>query len=181
MVPGALNRPLKTGIFIARSALGKVGDYVECQKCKGTFVERVLNTRPGIQSNEQFLSEYQKAVKKVLMKMVLADGTVDDKEKEMLAEILKKVSNIELTPEQMDKELDEVKSESRSASDYLSEVSNYLNDNHKELIIKAGFMIAAADGDVDKSEVDLINEFGVSMGMSKHHVNAVVSELLQKN
>ena len=56
--------------------LGMVGDYIECEACKATFGERVLEFEP-VEGKDDFESEYERAVKRVLVLMMLADGVVD--------------------------------------------------------------------------------------------------------
>lgn len=55
----------------------ELGQYVECTSCKATFNDRVLDFDPKSQA-EKFEAAYSVAAKRVMFKLALADGEVDD-------------------------------------------------------------------------------------------------------
>lgn len=179
--------------FIPLIPLGSRGTYVECQQCRNTFVERVLelsqivaqqpkveeqvaeeiiqNTK-HIEPPVEFLSEKQKAIKKLLILMILADGKIENSEIAAFHKIYKQTTG--LTVNDIYKEIDEVKIENKSARQYLKEIEHLLNDEGKIEIIKSGMMIAAADGHIDPSELSMITSFGKALGMSQSQIKEIV-------
>lgn len=188
--------------FIPLIPLGSKGTYVECQHCKNTFIERVLQLsqvpvqQQHIQSTDRvkeveeailvtetkqiekklapvvFLSEKQKAIKKLLILMILADGKVENSEISAFHKIYKEKTG--LVVDDIYKEIEEVKIENKSARQYLKEISHLLNDEGKREIIKSGMMIAAADGHIDPTELNMISSFGKALGMNQTEIKDIV-------
>jgi uncharacterized tellurite resistance protein B-like protein len=189
--------------FIPVIPLGAKGTYVECQSCRNTYVERVLelsairvavaqaesqpvrdrskdvaagvtaavaaSAASGATATEKdMLSEQQKAIKKLLIMMILADGKVQDSEIHMFHKVYRETTN--KIVDNIYAEIDQVRTENKSPRQYLKEVSGYLNDEGKEQIIRAGMMIAKADGDVDATELEMISQFGKSLDMNPDQV-----------
>jgi uncharacterized tellurite resistance protein B-like protein len=189
--------------FIPLIPLGSKGTYVECQQCRNTFIERVLElsqvrteqpkvqsqTQPRIQENEkplvgvtknldeksgpvEFLSEKQKAIKKLLILMILADGKVENEEIAAFHKIYKNTTG--LVVNNIYYEIEQVKTENKSARQYLKEVAHLLNDEGKIEIIQSGMMIAAADGNVDPTELNMLATFGKALGLNNTQVKEII-------
>jgi len=75
--------------FIPLIPLGQAGEFVECLTCKGTFVPRVLDYKPN-QGQNEFQSEYEKAMRHSMVLMMLADGIIDDNEMKVVQKIINK-------------------------------------------------------------------------------------------
>ena len=192
--------------FIPIIPLGVKGKYVECQSCRNTYIERILEMRTTIdvserpqpknrvsntpqidtvenQSNddvtietiedeEDLMPTKQKAIKKLLVMMILADGRVDDQEINMFHKVYKEttggyVANIY-------HEIDVVQAKNENPSEYLKSASSLLNDEGKRDVIKACMMIAAADGDIDPSEIKMVEQFGQALEMRPSEVKQII-------
>lgn len=188
--------------FIPLIPLGSKGTYVECQQCRNTFIERVLelsqlqSEQPRVQEAKvvqkiddavvipeqklvenkpapvEFQSEKQKAIKKLLILMILADGKVENSEISAFHRIYKETTG--LVVNDIYKEIEDVKVENKSARQYLKEIAHLLNDEGKKEIIKSGMMIAAADGHIDPTELNMISSFGKALGMSHSEIKDIV-------
>ena len=187
--------------FIPVIPLGAKGTYVECQSCRNTYIERILQmaavkqavvqeeqvpvkdrskeiavgaavaaaaASTGSSAEKDILSEQQKAIKKLLIMMILADGKVQDSEIHMFHKVYRETTN--RIVDDIYAEIDQVRTENKSPRQYLKEVSGYLNDEGKEQIIRAGMMIAKADGEIDATEIEMINQFGKSLDMTPEQV-----------
>jgi uncharacterized tellurite resistance protein B-like protein/uncharacterized Zn finger protein (UPF0148 family) len=232
--------------FIPLIPLGNKGEYVECQTCRNTYIERVLQMRPALDVSEKqsvsspeekqkrfaepaaqiqepvpavenppsndteataqqlamiaaakkknddrmaataaetivedkpvgILSEKQKAIKKVLIMMILADGKVEDAEISMFHKVYKDVAD-SVVPD-IYKEIDEVRVENKAPRQYLKQVSAYLNEDGKKAIIKAAMMIAASDGDIDPSEVRMVENFGKALELRTLEVREIIDSI----
>jgi len=162
--------------FIPIIPLGKLGDFVECQSCKGTFVSKVLDYNKDAAS-DAFLAEYEKAMKHCMVLIMLADGEIDDNEMVAVQAIINKFSHNDVTLDQLEEYVDEVKAKSENISTYLRGVTPSLNEHGKEIIIKCALSVAAADGNIDASELNLIKEMATTMEMSGSHLKGILSEL----
>jgi len=164
--------------FIPVIPLGRVGEYVECQSCRGTFIPRVLEYQPQQQSQDEFLSEYEKAVKHSMVLMMLADGEIDPNEKDTVLKIINKFSHHDLTMTELDDYIYQVENNPEDISTYLRKVGPMLNEHGKEVLIRCAFSVAAADGHIDSSEVDLIKKMAEVMEMSSSHLKGIMSEMM---
>lgn len=121
------------------------------------------------------LSEKQKAMRKLLIMMILADGKVEDAEIHMFHKVYKDLANDHVVD--IYKEIDEVRTENKLPHQYLKEVSSTLNDQGKADIIKASMMIAASDGDIDPSEVRMVERFGKALDMRPAEVKSIIESV----
>lgn len=165
--------------FIPLIPLGKAGEYVECQTCKGTFVPRVLDYNPNQQRNE-FQSVYEQAMRHCMVSIMLADGEIDQNEMVMVQKIINKFGHNDMTMEQLRAYVQKVENNPEPISTYLKKVTPALNEHGKEIIIKCALSVAAADGNVDQSEKQMISEMSQIMEMSPSHLKGIISEMFQE-
>ncbi len=164
--------------FIPIIPLGRIGDFVECRTCQGTYVPNVLEYRPdGSGSEDQFLAEYEKAMKHTMVLMMLADGEIDDQEMITVRDIVNKFGHHDITLEELEVYTNAVRNSPDDISTYLKNIGPSLNDHGKETIIKCALSVAAADGHIDDSEINLVYQMGDIMGMSKAHMKGILGEI----
>ena len=161
--------------FIPLIPLGSAGEYVECSGCKGTFIPRVLDASTS--NNDDFMAIYEQAIKHSMVLIMLADGEIDDNEKDQVLKIINKFGHNDISMLQLENYIKKVQSEREDISTYLKKVEPSLNEHGKEIIIKCALSVAAADGNVDRSELEMIFEMGQSMKMSTAHIKGIISEL----
>jgi len=161
--------------FIPLIPLGRIGEFVECQTCRGTFVPRVLEFDPEASSN-QFQSQYEKAMRHSMILMMLADGEIDSGEMEAVHGIINKFGHNDMTYDELEKLVDVIQSENEPVDTYLAQIAGSLNEHGKEIIIKCALAVAASDGNIDPSEIKLIVEMGKAMDMSPSHVKGIMME-----
>ncbi len=162
--------------FIPIIPLGSRGEYVECQRCKGTFVPRVLEYQPD-QGRDAFMAEYEKAIRHSMVLMMLADGVIDDQEMETVHLIINKFSHNDMTLDELKRYVDDVQKSPQDVSTYLKGVAPSLNEHGKEVIIQCAISVAAADGHIDDSEMDLIKEIAKVMDMSGSHLKGILHDM----
>ena len=165
--------------FIPIIPLGRVGDYVECQSCKCTFVERVLDYGKQNQDSDAFLSEYEKAINHCMVMMMLADGQIDEQEMLTVQTIINKYSHNDITLDELEEFTRIVQEKNEDISTYLSKVTPSLNEHGKEIIIKCAIAVAGSDGHIDDSEIKLINEMAQIMQMSSSHLKGIFADIQQ--
>ena len=161
--------------FIPVIPLDMLGEYIECVSCKDTYNDNVLNYVPDEQQ-QRIEAEYLIAIKKVMIHMLLADGVIADEEVESVRNIYQQVVGIELTTGQVHEEIETVKKSNEQLSHYVVNLQAVLNDQGKETVLKAALFVAYSDGEFHAQEQALIAEIGVQLGMSKTHIEAVVSD-----
>jgi uncharacterized tellurite resistance protein B-like protein len=209
--------------FIPLIPLGNQGSYVECQSCRNTFVDRVLemnqetiditdrpepkrridNPKPKISAAPRktlslaeklaaeeenladetkqiaakvdILSEKQKVIKKLLIMMILADGKVEDSEIHMFHKVYRQTTGG--TVADIYSEIEIVRRENKPPYQYLKQMAAYLNEEGKVDILKASMMIAAADGDIDPTEISMVQNFGKALEMKPAQVKAIIDSV----
>ncbi len=165
--------------FIPIIPLGPMGEYVECATCRGTFVPRVLENNPD--AKEEFVAVYEQAIKHSMVLIMLADGEIDEGEKDQVLKIFNKFGSNQMNMSELDAYVTKVEKEQEDVTTYLKKVAGYLNEHGKETVIKCGLSVAAADGHVDRSELDMIYEMGKALDMTSAHIKGVIGEMLPQN
>ena len=163
--------------FIPLIPLGKKGEYVECQSCKGTFIPNVLKYQTDT-GNDAFLSEYEKAMKHSLVLIMLADGHIDPNEKSTVLNIVNKFGHEDMTMSQLERLHNHRPKGARRYYDLLRGVTPRLNEHGKEMVIKCALAVAAADGNIDPSELELIKTMASTMEMSGSHLKGILHEMM---
>jgi len=163
--------------FIPLIPLGKKGEYVECMSCKGTFIPNVLKYQKDA-SADNFLSEYEKAMKHSMVLIMLADGVIDPNEMAIVLKIVNKFGHNDITMPELEQYVNKVQNEKEDISTYLKKVTPALNEHGKEVVIKCALSVAASDGNIDDSEIALIKQMGKTMEMSETHLKGILHEMM---
>ena len=169
-------RKFFTLYFIPLIPLDSLGEYVECNTCKGTFVPRVLEFDPNANQND-FQSEYEKAIRHSMVLMMLADGVIDEEEMLMVQKIINKFGHSDMTLDELEVFVEEVSQKKEPISTYLARVAPSLNSHGKEMIIKCAVAVAAADGNIDDSEKQMIAEMATILEMSSAHLQGIFASM----
>jgi tellurite resistance protein len=162
--------------FIPIIPLDEIGGYIECDGCGSTYDGAVLDYKP--QPDRRFEAEFEIAVRRTMVMMCLADGTVDDQEIETIRQVFGRIAKREISEEEVSDEIVKAMQEGGTVHQYLGKVVSRLNDAGKELVVKAAFFVAAADGDFAESEQVLLGEIGRALEMRPGHVNKIIDSLL---
>lgn len=165
--------------FIPLIPLDLIGEYVECGQCRGTFELDVLDYDPAVAAAD-FKAEFHRAVTRVMVEMMLADGRVDDREKAAMQRTYRQLTGSEITEEQVQAAIQAVRQSQQRVTDSLAQMADALNDNGKEMVIKAAYLVAAADDDMPEEERKLIAEVGASLGMTGAHIKGVISAMQER-
>lgn len=160
--------------FIPIIPLSVLGEYVECKGCKATYNERVLEWNPTAEK-EQFEAEFVIATKRVMMKIALADGVVDESEVVAITTIFSDLTGGHIDQGDVRAELEAMKDDEEPISDYVSGLRGNLNEHGKEIVLSAALRIAMADGDFDRNEEAEIMHLGKALDMSAAHIRGVMA------
>ena len=104
--------------------------------------------------------------------MILADGKIEDAEIRAFHQVYKEMAND--TVADIYKEIDAVKLENKPPRQYLKQVSAFLNEEGKKDILKSSMMIAASDGDIDPSEVRMVENFGRALEIRPSETKEII-------
>lgn len=165
--------------FIPVIPLDRLGEYVECRQCQGTYHTDVLSYRPE-DGAVQIQALFMVAMKQVMIAMLLADGVIDDEEIKELQATFEDLAGVEITEQDLREEIAVIQQEGSSAIEMISHLAPGLNDPGKEMVITAAYQIASADGNVDPCERQLIDELAVAMELSPAHLRGIMAGLESK-
>lgn len=167
--------------FIPLIPLNLAGEYVECAGCKGTYKLEVLEASRSLMSGMAagmahgqgpVLSEGQKAARRVLAMMTLADGRVEEAEIAAMLEYLMFAENRQVARAEV---LAELEAASRAPADvetYCRQIMGFLNEQGRQDVLKAAHRVASADGHVDPSEQKLLERLGIALGMKPAQISS---------
>jgi len=160
--------------FIPVIPLDKLGEYVECATCKDTFNANALNYSPASDGGA-FEAEYHAAVIKVMIYMLLADGVIDDSEVETILAYYKSVTGSPMEKVKLLEEIDAIEKSGEDFARTLGHLQGCLNDQGKEMVVKAALHVALSDGEFQEEEKQTLVKIGVGLGMSAEHLKSVIS------
>jgi uncharacterized tellurite resistance protein B-like protein len=166
--------------FIPLIPMDLLAEINECQTCKGNFRPEVLNYAPSLEPDALEV-EFQKALKRIMVLVMLADGKIDDAEVEAVVGIYNKSAREPITEEEVRNEVKLVMKEHADVASCLAKVAPHLNDNGKEMLVKAAFLVAGADNDVADQERAIITEIAGALQISKLHLKGIVDDLAGKH
>lgn len=173
-----LVRRFFTLYFIPLFPTETLGEYVECSACRATYELEVLEYDPQREVRE-FLAEFEHAILRVMVHMVLADGVVADEEVAAVQAIYANVADRTLEFAVFKAEVARAEIDPQSLTRFLSEVAGRLNDHGKELVIKAAFFVALSDGEFADEERAYLVELAQAMELSDAHLKGILASLLE--
>ena len=157
-----------TLFFIPLIPLQKLGDFVECTSCKSTFYTAVLDAPTGA-SIQDVMTQ---AIRYVAVALVLADAHVDDEERRVATDVVRQFASVEYGEADFSSDLTTL--DPAGLTDNLEELGSILNEHGKEAVITAAMRLAASDGSIDESELDVVREIGAALTMSEAHVRGII-------
>jgi len=162
-----------TLFFIPMIPLDLAGEYIECGKCYGTYELDVLSYDPAAEA-AKFEAAFQIAIRRTIVKMCLADGVVEPAEVAAIRDIYSKIAGVELSEDDVREEIAEAMTDPRTVQQYLKDGIGMFNVHAKELIVKAAFFVAAADGQIAESEHKLLHNIGAALQMTKAQYQSAI-------
>lgn len=165
--------------FIPIIPLDLLGEYVECHDCQGTYNLEVLDWEAddNDMDEEEFEAEFHRAIKRVMVLMMLADGVVDDEEVRVIQKIFGQLTSRKMSVSEVQAEIDRVENAGHDVESALAGCASGLNANGKAMVIKAAYLVAAADGEFHEDEKAMIRSIGRTLEMSSAEVKSAINSL----
>ena len=162
--------------FIPLIPLQLAGEYVECQRCSGTYKLEILALDPEAAAAKEE-AQFHKAMRRVLVLMMLADGIVEDSEIEAIQQIMSKLEEHQVTRADIEAEVKLAHADSDGIEEYCKSMAGYLNDSGREMVVKAAILVASADGRVDESERLALATIASALNMSRTQFSGIISTM----
>lgn len=164
-----------TLFFVSMLPLDALGEYVECQHCRGTFRTGVLDDDPAA-PQERLTAEFRPAMLRIMLLMMLEDGRVERSEQQMILDLNRKLTGRSVPLDVIDGHLDAVRAGPGTAADYAASIAPLLNDHGKEMVLKAAFAVAVADHELHQKERKVLHEIGRALDMTAGHIRETLAE-----
>jgi tellurite resistance protein len=162
--------------FIPLIPLDMLGEYIECQRCTSTYKLSILDFDPQQKADAEE-AEFQKAMRRVLVLMMLADGVIEDSEIEAIQMILGKLESREITRTEIESEIARAQKEATNIETYCRGMAGFLNDSGREMVVKAAILVAGADGKFDDKERDALASIATALNMSRAHFSGIINDM----
>ena len=162
--------------FIPVIPLDLLGEYIECQSCTSTYKLSILDFDPTKAAAAEE-AEFQKAMRRVLVMMMLADGVIEESEIEAIQTIIGKLEDRQVPRSEIETEIARAQSEKTAIETYCRSMAGYLNDAGREMVVKAAILVAGADGKFDDSERDALAKIATALNMSRAHFSGIVNDM----
>ena len=122
-------------------------------------------------------SEYERAIRKSMAIMVLADGKIEDSEVTAMTQIYNAITGKDVAEDVMLEEIEETKNEGLDIRTYLKNINGLVNKEGKELVVRALLLIAYADGEFDEEEQKALTDALSEMDISKSDFANIMKNL----
>ncbi len=162
--------------FIPCIPMETLGEYIECQNCKGTYKMEVLNYDPRAEQM-QLNAHYEDVVRRVMIEMMLADDVLEESEITSMQEIYAQIAGRQLSRDEILAEAEQARRSGGDVLRYLEQMNRMLNNNGRESILKAAAHVAMADGKFEPSERQFLNKAAEALGITQAHLNGILAEV----
>ena len=169
-------RRFVTLYFIPLIPLENLGEYVECQTCKGTYKPEVLQYDPRKQ-REAFLNAFHHALRRTAVVMMALDGPASPQETAAVTAVLSENLGRPLSAAEVASEIDKANTDPRPLPAHLAEIAGDLNSNGKETLVRVGVRVAVADGPLQAAERALLEQMGTALQISAAHLKGIVADV----
>ena len=159
-----------TLFWIPLIPLKELGEIVTCSSCGGQFDPRVL-TVPTAATMDATLRESLRH----LVVGVMGEGDVLPQEEQAAVAVLHRAGMTDYDVAALRHDRQTIRTD--RLEDELVNISGLLTADGREQVLRAAMTLAAADGEVDDREREILTLAGVRLGMSEAHVRGVLQEV----
>lgn len=159
-----------TLFFIPLFPTGTIAEYVECASCSNSYYLSVLES-PTVADMGEALSQ---AVKAVASAVASADQPVTSPQEAAAIDYVRETVDDSYGASQFHEDCREL---APNVIEHTSTLEGVLNNLGKEQMVRAGFYVAAMDGDVSENEMQLVATIAASLGMAPNHLRGVIQSL----
>jgi len=152
--------------FIPLIPLNLIGEYIECQRCMGTYKMEVLQLDPVADAKAQ-QSSFHKALGRVLAMISHVDGKANESEISAIAGILGEMGNRTVSRAEIEAELAQASASNGNVVEVCRPMMDYLTPSGRELVIRASVLVASADGEINDGERTMLASIASGLQISR--------------
>ncbi len=115
----------------------------------------------------------------VMAHMAAVDGKVEPSEVEMIAELHQQLTDEELSIEEVQRVVKAAVASDHTPITYLEHVREWIPEDEKEMILRAGALVMMADGEERDSELELLMSIAATLEIPAERASELLHELMQ--
>ncbi len=170
-------RPWLTLYFIPTVPVGGAEFFVQCDHCRSTWDPSVLEMDQ--QSHEQALEdEFRDQVVRSSVLVVLADGNISENEILALQKIASRMLERVVDRDELGRLCSIAQQNQIEASNYVLTVSRRWSKEQRARALQAMFLAASAEGDMSKSQLEILAKMRETLELSDAEYEAAIEESL---
>jgi tellurite resistance protein len=159
--------------IVAREVLG---EYVECQACMKTYKPTVLDYDPAA-ATRAFEAAYASGVRRVMVQMMLTDGKIDAAEVQLIRGVFLNVTGRALDDAELNAEIESARRGPVDLAAAVRELAGMLNDQGRAAVFKAAYLVAVANGTIDRAEAEQLHRLSMALGLTADQQRKCVEEI----
>lgn len=151
--------------FIPVIPLDKVGEFIECGQCKGTYETRVLEYNPGSEAL-RIQGVFQDTLRLVMIASLPEPLRDHPEALKKIAELHESIGHPAEDLGRWQRDAEEFKATGGNLFNRLKELQGAVNDHGREALIEGGYVAAAAFNHVENSK---LSDLAGSLGLTPSH------------
>jgi uncharacterized tellurite resistance protein B-like protein len=161
--------------FIPVFPMEDLGEYIECGDCKSTYKNNVLENDPK-KKQEQIQALFVAATRDIMLKIILADGVVEDSEIDQVIKTFALVTKREISLEQVTSAIEDLQKDGSDIKKYAGAIAPFLNDVGKEMVLRGAIAVAKSDGVVHEEELKMLHSLALAVDLPRAYANGIFGE-----
>lgn len=155
--------------FIPCIPLGKVGEYIECRGCGGTFGVEVLSYNPEAE-RAALLETFRRIM---VLAMVCARRT-ERHNVRALRDVCSVAFNEAPTEEEVDRDIRFARQADAPLASFVAARASTFSEQGKQLMVESAARILASEGALTESDREVLRTLGSAVGMAPTGVEALI-------
>jgi uncharacterized tellurite resistance protein B-like protein len=161
--------------FIPIFPMERVGEYIECQKCFGTWETTVLSFDPLWE--QKLMINYHNAFITSLYAVVKSKGYIDPEKKQQALTEFSQFVGKQISMEQLDESFKQIPDDPKDLENIMSLVTGHLNETGNSIILKSAIRVAGSNGGFADSDISLISKIAEQLNISEDEFRKILAEV----
>lgn len=146
-------------------------DRVICHHCQEIFPEYVL-----FQGQEKNAAVFARGLRDLLLRLIMADDSIDDEEIVILKEVYHRTIGCDLTDVEIAKALELLRQSNVTMISQCEDLAPRLTPAAKEAIVRGAFLVASATGELSPAKLEQLRQLAPAIGLPDETFRRLIEE-----
>lgn len=146
-------------------------DRVVCHHCRDAFPEFVL-----FQGQEESAAVFARGLRDLLLRLILADGSIDDDEIAIMKTVYRDTIGCDLADVEIAKTLEGLRQSNVTMIGHCERLARRLTAPAKEAIVRGAFLVASASGELSPKKLEQLRELAPALGLPDETFRRLIEE-----